>query len=243
MASGCSAYDAPFNPRPTLSVKETLDITRNEATVAGSITDNGGKGLTSLRFEWWANNGGITSSSPSLTPDNERVEYRLKDLKPGVTYSYRLRGDNGRVEITSDNMQFTTLPNVIPTVSQLTMLAKGPTSVIASFVIEDNGGEDIIEAGCHIRNIDSEKTVDVTTHLNEATTGHIIMTMTGLDKMANLELTPYAVNTIGEATGNSIVVTTDNSISTTSPGSLSLLMGEDRYGSVSYTHLTLPTKA
>ena len=45
MASGCSAYDAPFNPRPTLSVKETLDITRNEATVTGSITDNGGKGL------------------------------------------------------------------------------------------------------------------------------------------------------------------------------------------------------
>ena len=50
MASGCSAYDAPFNPRPTLSVKETLDITRNEATVTGSITDNGGNGLTSLRF-------------------------------------------------------------------------------------------------------------------------------------------------------------------------------------------------
>ncbi|MDD6507823.1 MAG: hypothetical protein PUF39_10695, partial [Prevotellaceae bacterium] len=161
MASGCSAYDAPFNPRPSLSVEEALDITRNEATVAGTITDNGGKGLTSLRFEWWANNGGTVLSSPSLTPDNGRVEYRLQDLKPGVTYSYRLRGDNERVEITSDDMQFTTLPNVIPTVSQLTPLAKGPASVIASFVIEDNGGEDIIEAGCHIRNVDSGKTVDV----------------------------------------------------------------------------------
>ena len=230
MASGCSAYDAPFNPRPTLSVKETLDITRNEATVAGSITDNGGKGLTSLRFEWWANNGGTVLSSPSLTPDNGRVEYRIEDLKPGVTYSYRLRGDNGRVEITSDDMQFTTLPNVIPTVSQLTMLAKGPTSVIASFVIEDNGGEDIIEAGCHIRNIDSGKTVDVTASLSEANAGTVVLTMTGLDKMANLELTPYAANTIGEATGSAMLITTDNSISTTSPGTLSQLMGEDRYG-------------
>ena len=52
MSSGCSAYDAPFNPRPSLSVEEAFDITRNEATVAGIITDNGGKGLTSLRFEW-----------------------------------------------------------------------------------------------------------------------------------------------------------------------------------------------
>ena len=235
MASGCSAYDAPFNPRPSLSVEEARDITRNEATVAGIIADNGGKGLTSLCFEWWANNGSVTSSSPYLTPDNGRVEYRLKDLKPGVTYSYRLRGDNGRVEITSEDMQFTTLPNVIPTVSQLTPLAKGPASVIASFVIEDNGGEDIIEAGCHIRNIDSGKTIDVTANLNEATDGHIILTMTGLDKMANLELTPYAANSIGEATGNSIVVTTNNSISTTSPGTLSLLIGEDRYG---YTSLS-----
>ena len=229
MASGCSAYDAPFNPRPSLSVEEALDITRNEATVAGTITDNGGKGLTSLRFEWWANNGGTVLSSPSLTPDNGRVEYRVKDLKPGVTYSYRLRGDNERVEITSDDMQFTTLPNVIPTVSQLTPLAKGPASVIASFVIEDNGGEDIIEAGCHIRNLDSGKTVDVIANLNEATAGHITMTMTGLDKMANLEFTPYAVNTIGEATGGTMLITTDNSISTTLPGTLSQLMGEDRY--------------
>ena len=42
MASGCSAYDAPFNPSPTFSVEEALDITRNEATVAGTIADNGG---------------------------------------------------------------------------------------------------------------------------------------------------------------------------------------------------------
>lgn len=235
MASGCSAYDAPFNSLPTLSVEEALDITRNEATVAGAIADNGGQGLTSLRFEWWANNGGAVLRSPLLTPDSGRVEYRLRDLKPGVTYSYRLRGDNGRVEITSDDMQFTTLSNVIPTVSPLTPLAKGPASVIASFVIEDNGGEDIIEAGCHIRNIDSGKTVDVTASLSEANAGNIILTMTGLDKMANLELTPYAANTIGEATGSAMLITTDNSISTTSPGTLSQLMGEDRYG---YTSLS-----
>ena len=235
MTSGCSSYDAPFNPRPSLSVEEAHDITRNEATVAGSIADNGGKGLTSLCFECWANNGGTALSSPSLTPDNGRVEYRLQDLKPGVTYSYRLRGNNGRVEIISDDMQFTTLPNVIPTVSQLTPLAKGPASVIASFVIEDNGGEDIIEAGCHIRNIDSGKTMDITANLNEAVRGNVIMTMTGLDKLANLEITPYAINTIGEATGGSLVVTTDNSISTTSPGTLSRLMGDDIYG---YTSLS-----
>lgn len=127
-------------------------------------------------------------------------------------------------------MQFTTVHNVIPTVSPLTPLAKGPASLIASFVIEDNGGEDIIEAGCHIRNLTTGNMSKAVANLSHANGDTIVMTLTGLDKMASLEVTPYASNTIGEAEGSPLLLTTDNSVSISKPGTLSQLMGDDRYG-------------
>ena len=53
MATSCSAYDAPFNPQPLLTVDEAVEITRNEATIIGHVNDNGGKGLSALHFRWW----------------------------------------------------------------------------------------------------------------------------------------------------------------------------------------------
>lgn len=235
ITSGCSAYDAPFNPRPTLAVDEAIDITRNEATIVGHINDNGGNGLSALHFRWWTSDG-IKTATPPLEQDNGRVSYRLEGLKPGSTYAYELGGSNGRVEMNSGEMQFATLPNVIPTVSAIKPLAKGPASLIASFVIENNGGEDIIEAGCHIRNISSGKETKVTADLEHSDAKNIVVSMTGLDKMASLEVTPYVINAIGEATGTSILISTDNSISISTPGTLSQLMGDDigGYASLSF---------
>ena len=225
MATSCSAYDAPFNPQPLLTVDEAVEITRNEATIIGHVNDNGGKGLSALHFQWWGSDG-IKYVTPSLDQEGGRVSCRLQHLNPGSTFTCQLRGSNGRVEIASGEMQFATLPNVLPTVSAITPLAKGPASLIASFVIEDNGGEDIIETGCHIRNLSSGTESKVTANLSLTDPANIVVTMTGLDKMASLEVTPYAINAIGEATGTSVVISTDNSISTTSPGSLSQLMGD-----------------
>lgn len=230
MAMGCSSYDAPFNPQPSLEVEEAKDITRNEATIAGKISYNGGQGLSLLSFEWRVADGNAIST-PVLSPDdNGKVEFRLQGLTPGKTYFYALHGNNGRVNMSSPETQFTTMPNVIPTVSPLTSLAKGPASLIASFVIEDNGGEDIIEAGCHIRNITTGSTSKAIANISQLKGDTIVMTMTGLDKLASLEVTPYAANTIGEAKGIPLMVTTDNSISISEPGTLSQLMGDDRYG-------------
>lgn len=241
--AGCQTYDAPYNPQPTLRVADAMGITRTDAIVTGTITDNGGNSLPDLYFEWWHDNGTV-SSSPSLSVEDNKVEYSLHDLKPGTGYSYRLKGNNGRVVFTSGTGHFQTLPNVVPVVSQLTPLAKGPASMIASFQIYDNGGEDIIEAGCHIRNINSG---NVTKHIadiselsdlsdsSDNSDNTVYITMRGLEKNADLEITPYAINSIGEATGTPLVITTGNSISVSAPGMLAELLGDDR---MSYTSLS-----
>lgn len=230
--AGCQAYDAPYNPQPILDVADATDITRTDATVAGTISYDGGD-LSHLCFEWWQADGSPLLS-PQLIAEEGRVSYHLQGLMPGATYHYRLRGSNDRVEMTSETRQFQTLPNVMPTVSGLTSLAKGPASLIASFRIEDDGGEDIIEAGCRIRNTNGGNDITCVADITDNT---VTMAMRNLEKNATLEITPYAANTIGEAKGAPLLITTDNSITVSAPGMLAALLGNDRmdYTSLSFS--------
>lgn len=226
VAAGCEAYDAPYNPAPVLCVEDATDITRTDAVIAGTIADNGGKGVSDLRFEWWMTDGTATSS-PLLSTNDGKVEYSLHGLKPGSIYSYRLKGSNGRTDVTSSTRQFQTQPNVAPTISRLTPLAKGPASMIASFEIEDNGGEGIIEAGCHIRNINSGNTTKHTADITGTADNIVYVTMRGLEKNSELEITPFATNSIGETKGTPVIITTSSSISVSEAGMLKDLLGDD----------------
>lgn len=246
--AGCQAYDEPHNPQPELTVADAVGITRTEAVLTGAISDNGGNGLPNLCFEWWQA-GNTVFSSPVLSAGENEVEYLLKGLKPGSGYCFRLKGSNGRVEMVSETRQFETLPNVVPVISRLTPLAQGPASLIASFRIEDNGGEDIIEAGCNVRNV---KSGNVTKHIADIadiaglsdpsdesdTPGNTVyITMRGLEQNADLEITPYAVNAVGEAKGAILDITTGNAVSVSQPGMLAELLGGDRmdYTSLSFS--------
>lgn len=236
VAAGCQSSDAPYNPQPLLSVADATDITRNDAIIHGTITDNGGKGLSDLHFEWWQTDG-TPSSSPLLTTTDGEVAYALHDLIPGRTYCFQLKGGNGRVTVESDTKQFTTQPNVVPVISTLTTLAKGPASLIASFMIEDNGGEDIIEAGCHIRDINSGNTTKHTEDIKTISDNMVYLTIRGLKENADLEITPFATNTIGETQGTPIIITTSSSIYVSQPGMLEHLIGDglSAYSSLSFS--------
>lgn len=230
---GCQAYDAPDNPQPILTVEDATNVTRTEAIVTGTVTGSGGNGLSELCFEWWTADG-APSLSPQLTAEYGEVEYSLHGLRPGCVYNFRLKGSNGRVNIVSDTRQFQTNPNVVPTISGLTPLAKGPASIIASFRIEDNGGEDIVEAGCYIRNINTGKTTQYIADISDMTESKVYVVIRGLEKSSDFEITPYAVNAIGETRGEPIIITTGNFITVTEPGMLATLLGDDR---MSYTSL------
>lgn len=236
VAAGCQTYDAPYNPQPTLSVANATEITRMDATVTGTVTGT----LPELHFEWWQDNS-VVSYSPSLSDENGKVKYSLHGLKPGCNYSYRLNGSNGRVVIMSETRHFQTLPNIVPAISGLTPLAKGPASVIASFQIEDNGGESIIEAGCHVRNINTgnmTKYIADISNLSDSSDQSgttIYITIRGLEKNADLEFTPYAANSIGETKGTPLVITTGNSIFVSEAGMLAKVFGNDR---MDYTSLS-----
>lgn len=222
--AGCQGYDAPFNPPPTLTVADAADITRADATLKGFMDNNGGSGLPELYFEWWTGDEEV-SASPLLPVTGDSVTYTLHNLQPGTVYFFRLKARGERATIESDALEFQTLPNNRPAISPLTPLVQGPSSLMARFTIEDDGGEPVTEAGCHVRNTAGGGAVR---HVAEMAGNEVSITLRGLDREATLEITPYACNTVGETVGEPLMVTTQDAVSIPEAGMLAEIMGPDR---------------
>lgn len=233
LLAACDVYDIPVNRVPVMTVSEATDITRTSATVHGYA----GTAISNvLTFEYREKDGEFVSTAV-LTPRRDSVHYTIEDLRPGTSYVFRLCSDNGRVKVRSGEMTFTTLSNVVPTVSPLRQIAKGPTSVIVEYTILDDGGEDILSTGCRLRNTSTNQQVDYPCAMTAVEGDMLRICVTGMDCLASYELTPYAVNSIGEATGSTLSVSTDHTILLGDGGNLQAIMQEDgmHYDSLSFS--------
>ena len=112
--AACSEDDRPDNFEPQLHIGEARDIARTVATITGRIVVFGNTPVPELAFVYNAENDTI-QASPAVVPDAEgHVSAQLTGLKPGTPYTVFLRADNGRVTLTSDTLNFVTMPEEIP---------------------------------------------------------------------------------------------------------------------------------
>ena len=118
------------------------------------------------------------------------------------------------------------MPNTKPSVSPLSSIAQGPTSIIVAYVITDDGGDDIISSGCKLRNVTTgeQKTVFADIQKNGK---EIELAITGLDRQTPYELSPFATNSMGESSGATLSFITDNSILLGEGGNLKKIMQDD----------------
>lgn len=217
--------DQPNNIEPKLCIGQAKNITRTEATVSGKIITYGNTPLPELKFVYGS--GGKTDlASPTVHPDKEgNLTTRLTGLKPGTFYNFFLQSDNGRVTLNSSTASFTTLSNDPPTVSRVTLLSQGPTSVIVGYEILNDGGETVTETGCDVWEIASGDTVRIKSASPDICRIHI----GGLKQHSSYGLRPYAINKVGEAKGEPLTFDTRDAVIWTEPGGLSDLIGEDLY--------------
>ena len=112
--AACSEDDRPDNFEPQLHIGEARDIARTVATITGRIVVFGNTPVPELAFVYNAENDTL-QASPAVVPDAEgHVSAQLTGLKPGTPYTVFLRADNGRVTLTSDTLNFVTMPEEIP---------------------------------------------------------------------------------------------------------------------------------
>ena len=227
--------EKPSHIEPHLTTLAATDITRNEATLNGMATIEGNTDMPQLSFRYGTSES-MDQATPTIAVKDAYASIQISGLKAGNTYYYMLQGFNGRTTTKGNIMSFETLSNDVPSLGQTAVLSHGPMSIMVGYEIEGNGGEDITETGCYIAPADGTNAQKVSQPTYAGGIGMQKIYLYSLQPNTNYRITPYAINKIGEARGESITFTTTNASSLNEAGQLKLLLGNDIYD---YTSITL----
>lgn len=221
IVSGCSERSHPDSPEPTLTIGEATDITRTEATVNATISRHGGPALSyvTLHCKEKSEESGhelTIEGDPSLTA----FTFRLSNLHPGTDYICHLEAGTATASLKSNIIKFTTIPNDPPKVSGITPLSTGPLGIMVRFSIIDDGGEEILEAGCEVKEAGSSESRRIYAIQLNPLPENLQLSITGLTPETTYTITPFASNNLGECRGETMEYTTSNSVVLTEPGTL-----------------------
>lgn len=246
--TACSS-EKPTHLEPHLATLPASGITRNEATLHGSVSLEGETTLPTLSFKYGETEEMALTSNPISLSDEDsnpsgdghsttEVALCMMGLKAGTTYYYMLQGSNGRTTLSSNPMSFTTLPNEKPALSNPQVLSYGPCSIIVGFDIAANGGEEITEAGCYYAE-DGDATPTQQKAKIENYQGAIGAQQVKLNDLkfnTTYRIWAYAQNRVGETKSEAISFKTSDAVKLQEAGKLSELMGNHLY---EYTQLTI----
>lgn len=229
----CSS-DKPDSLEPHLQTLPATDITRTEATILGRCQTDNGADMPQLWFRYGADES-MSERSEALDAADGSVSMRLRNLTAGTTYYYMLQGGNGTAVLSGETLNFTTLPNLQPTIGDVKVLSSSPMSVIVGYSIADDGGDEIAESGCRISRqdgaamSDGEKETTIMQTGSVGADGFYRLRIGNLQPSTAYTIRPFAKNRNGEAVGEPLSFTTPTAVVLDEAGMLSVVIGDDTY--------------
>ena len=229
----CSS-DKPDSLEPHLQTLSATDITRTEATILGRCQTDNGADMPQLWFRYGADEN-MSERSEALEAADGSVNMRLRNLTAGTTYYYMLQGGNGTAVLSGETLNFTTLPNLQPTIGDVKVLSSSPMSVIVGYRITDDGGDEIAESGCRISRqdgaamSDGEKETTIMQAGSVGADGFYRLRIGNLQPSTAYTVRPFAKNRNGEAVGEPLSFTTPTAVVLDEAGMLSVVIGDDIY--------------
>lgn len=229
----CSS-DKPDSLEPHLQTLPATDITRTEATISGRCQTDNGVEMPQLWFRYGADES-MSERSEALEAADGSVSMRLRNLTAGTTYYYMLQGGNGTAVLSGETLNFTTLPNLQPTIGDVKVLSSSPMSVIVGYRIADDGGDEIAESGCRISRqdgaamSDGEKETTIMQTGSVGADGFYRLRIGNLQPSTAYTICPFAKNRNGEAVGEPLSFTTPTAVVLDEAGMLSVVIGDDIY--------------
>lgn len=229
----CSS-DKPDSLEPHLQTLPATDITRTEATILGRCQTDNGAEMPQLWFRYGADES-MSERSEALDAAEGSVSMRLRNLTAGTTYYYMLQGGNGTAVLSGETLNFTTLPNLQPTIGDVKVLSSSPMSVIVGYRIADDGGDEIAESGCRISRQDGaamsggEKETTIMQTGSVGADGFYRLRIGNLQPSTAYTICPFAKNRNGEAVGEPLSFTTPTAVVLDEAGMLSVVIGDDIY--------------
>lgn len=239
--TACSS-EKPTHLEPHLTTLPASDITRGEAILHGSVSLEGETTMPVLSFRYGETEEMALTSNPISLSENSypaaEVKLCMTGLKAGTTYYYMLQGNNGRITLSSNPMNFTTLSNDKPSLTAPQVLSYGPCSIIVGFDITSNGGEGITETGCYYAkeggSDDTQQKTKVENYLGAIGTQQV--RLNDLQFNTTYRIWTYAKNRVGETTSEAITFKTTDAVKLQEAGKLGALMGNHLY---EYTQLSI----
>lgn len=229
----CSS-DKPDSLEPHLQTLPATDITRTEATISGRCQTDNGVDMPQLWFRYGVDES-MSERSEALEAADGSVSMRLRNLTAGTTYYYMLQGGNGTAVLSGETLNFTTLPNLQPTIGDVKVLSSSPMSVIVGYRIADDGGDEIAESGCRISRqdgsamSDGEKETTIMQTGSVGADGFYRLRIGNLQPSTAYTICPFAKNRNGEAVGEPLSFTTPTAVVLDEAGMLSVVIGDDIY--------------
>lgn len=229
----CSS-DKPDSLEPHLQTLPATDITRTEATISGRCQTDNGAEMPQLWFRYGVDES-MSERSEALEAADGSVSMRLRNLTAGTTYYYMLQGGNGTAVLSGETLNFTTLPNLQPTIGDVKVLSSSPMSVIVGYRIADDGGDEIAESGCRISRqdgaamSDGEKETTIMQTGSVGADGFYRLRIGNLQPSTAYTICPFAKNRNGEAVGEPLSFTTPTAVVLDEAGMLSVVIGDDIY--------------
>lgn len=229
----CSS-DKPDSLEPHLQTLPATDITRTEATISGRCQTDNGVDMPQLWFRYGVDES-MSERSEALEAADGSVSMRLRNLTAGTTYYYMLQGGNGTAVLSGETLNFTTLPNLQPTIGDVKVLSSSPMSVIVGYRIADDGGDEIAESGCRISRQDGaamsegEKETTIMQAGSVGADGFYRLRIGNLQPSTAYTICPFAKNRNGEAVGEPLSFTTPTAVVLDEAGMLSVVIGDDIY--------------
>ena len=225
MIQACTDEREPRWLAPRLALNEATDITRTSARLGAEVNLQGEGQVTECRFTY--------DTTGSFTPGrlieadglSGTVGALADSLQAGTRYYYRVEVSNGYSVEVSETGQFTTQPNTRPSLGNIELINKGPTTAVVRGKLLDNGGETPSAIGFRYR-----ATGETEVHFAAAEVAEdslFQVRLTRLQLTTTHEVWAYALNPQGESVSDTITFTTDNALFLAEAGTLAASIGEE----------------
>jgi uncharacterized protein (TIGR02145 family) len=192
----------------SLTTTAASSITVTTATSGGNITNDGGVTVTARGVCWGTSSNPTTANSHSTDGNGTGVFVSsLSGLTANTLYYVRAYATNSVGTTYGNEVMFSTLPPVLPTITTTSVTDIAQTTATSGGNVTVDGGASVI--ACGVCWSTSSNPVNTGSHTTDGSgIGTFVSSLTGLTEGTLYYVRAYATNSVGTGYGNEISFTT-----------------------------------